>query len=344
MKISVCYIQYNRIFYLLESLKILEKQNYQNIEVVICDDASTDETEALITKLKQDYKFPIIYARNTVNMGYDRNYRRCMELATGKYCIVLGNDDAIIGEHSLANLVAFLEKEQYPDVGFVNYFEFATPNIIVERASQTKVIGSGKDVAIKFYNCFSFVGGLIYRKSIFEKYNTNRYDGSIYSQMYIGTTIVLNGGRLFSIAEPLVGKDIQLDRKIAFSYRDKIEKKWTKIKKVDGGLPSVMNVMINALIDAKQGEKDDYYQIFKKIYVKTYPYWILDYKYNNATPEAIGLIWGLCPVYNKNIIKLHSSDRMLIYFYYAILGFGALIFPSSVFFKYKHQLYAYLKK
>jgi glycosyltransferase involved in cell wall biosynthesis len=297
----------------------------------------------MITELQQTYTFPIIYARSERNLGYDRNYRRSLELATGTYCIVLGNDDTIVGEQAIANLVAFLTKEHYPDVGFVNYFEFASPGLIVKRAAKSGVIGSGKEIAIQYYNCFSFVGGLIYKKSVFEKYNTDQYDGSIYAQMYIGATILLHGGRLFSIAEPLVGKDIQLEQKIAHSYRDKISRKWSKFRKVDGGLPSVMHVIFSAIRDAGVADREDYYIIFKKIYSRTFPYWILDYKYNKALPEAVGLVWGMLPSNNLNFSHLKKWDKVRVYLYYIILGTSALIFPSQLFFKWKHTLYAYLK-
>ena len=127
MKISVCYIQYNRIECLLRSLRLLERQTYDNIEVVISDDASTDNTEQEILLLKQNYRFSLVYSRLTTNCGYDRNYRRCVELASGDYCFVLGNDDAIVGDNSILNLVQFLKRSNYPSIGFTNYFEYSEP-------------------------------------------------------------------------------------------------------------------------------------------------------------------------------------------------------------------------
>jgi glycosyltransferase involved in cell wall biosynthesis len=38
MKISICIPHYNRIEYLLKSLKIIEQQSYKNVEIVISDD------------------------------------------------------------------------------------------------------------------------------------------------------------------------------------------------------------------------------------------------------------------------------------------------------------------
>lgn len=44
MKISICIPQYNRIEYLLKSLRIIEEQTYPNIEISISDDCSSDDT------------------------------------------------------------------------------------------------------------------------------------------------------------------------------------------------------------------------------------------------------------------------------------------------------------
>src|SRR5437763_13060965 len=97
MKISICIPKYNRIDYLLKSLDIIQSQIYSNIEVVISDACSTDSTERDIKALIPSYKFPIVYHRNSVNLGYDANYRKSIELATGDYVIVIGNDDSIYG-------------------------------------------------------------------------------------------------------------------------------------------------------------------------------------------------------------------------------------------------------
>ncbi len=62
MKLSICIPQYNRINYLLESLLIIEDQTYPNIEIVISDDCSTDDTEERIKSLIPRHKYPIIFS------------------------------------------------------------------------------------------------------------------------------------------------------------------------------------------------------------------------------------------------------------------------------------------
>lgn len=344
MKISICIPQYNRIAYLLKSLAIIEKQSYTDIEVVISDDCSADDTESQIAKLIPVYKYPIVYSRNQKNEGFDRNYRKCIELASGDYAFVIGNDDSINSENGIDLLIDFLDANNYPDIGFCNMIEERTDNSLIQRANSTAVLGTGADIGMKYYSCFSFVGGLIYKTSTFRKYNTNKYDGSIYAQMYLGVLMIASGATLFSIRAPLVIKDLTLDGKFRNSYRDRIAKKWSDFRVVDGGLPSVMNVLINALVDAHELSQPRIRHIFKRMYSVTYPHWILDYKENGALPEAIGLVAGMWPLSNHNFNRLNFLNKTAILSLYTISSFGALVTPVAVFKRSKSALYKRFKR
>ncbi len=344
MKISICIPQYNRIEYLLKSLAQIERQTYPDIEISISDDCSSDDTVEKIEALKAHYKYPIVFDRNPVNYGYDRNYRKCIEMGTGDYAFVIGNDDSIEGENSIENLVSFLQSNNLPDLGFCNMIEERTDNSFIQRAQKTAVLGSGPDVALKYYSCFSFVGGLIYKKSTFDRYNTDKYDGSIFSQMYLGVFMVSSGEKLFSIKEPMVLKDILLDGVFRHSYRDRIAKTWKDYKVVDGGLPSVMNVLINGLKDANALTQQRILYIFRRVYLITYPHWILDYKENKAFPAAVGIAVGLNPWKNPNFGLLNIINKLFItvcYSFSTILGF---LTPVALFKSLKHRLYALFKK
>ena len=208
MKVSICFPQYNRIEYLLHSLSIIENQLYQNIEICISDDASTDNTEIEISKIILNYKYPIIYERFEQNHGYDRNYRRCIEISSGDYALVLGNDDSLNGDYAISRLVDFLILNPSADIGFCNMVEEISGNTLIERAKFTCIIGTGPEISLSNYSSFSFVGGLIYKRNTFLKYNTDKYDKSIYAQMYLAVLMIASGCQLFSIKEPLVIKDL----------------------------------------------------------------------------------------------------------------------------------------
>lgn len=343
-KVSICIPQYNRINLLLRSLAIIERQTYPNIEISISDDCSTDNTVDEIGKLISIYKYPIVFDKNEKNLGYDRNYRKCIEMASGDYALVIGNDDSLVNDNDIQVLVNFLKMNNYPDIGFCNLIEERTGGTLIKRAMGSKVIGSGADVALQNYSCFSFVGGLIYKRETFLKYNTAKVDGSIYAQMYLGVHMIANGATLFSIEEAMVLKDMLLDGIFRKSYRDRIAKKWREFRIVDGGLPSVINVLIGALKDSETLTQKRTFHIFQRIYLITFPHWILDYKENGALPEAVGLIIGLNPRKNRNYQLLNTANKILVFLAYLSASILALLTPVFLFRKFKQRLYSFFKR
>lgn len=344
MRLSICIPQYNRIDFLLKNLSILEQQTYSDLEVVVSDDCSTDNTEEAITALVPKYKHKLIYNRFNTNQGYDRNFRKCIELATGDYVIVIGNDDTINPSYDLNTLANFLTSNNYPELGFANFIEESSGNTLIERAKRTDVLGTGYETAMRYYSCFSFVGGLIYKKDYFNRHNSNKHDGSIYAQIYLGCLMTSKGARLFSIKEPVVIKDIVLEQQERNSYRDVIARKWKDYKVETGGLPSVMNVLIDAFRDAGVLTQPRIYAIFKRVYTVTFPFWIVDYKSNGALPAAVGLVQGLMPSRNENTRLLNFTNRAKVWCWYFVSSTAGLLTPVAVFKKLKHWLYNKLKR
>ena len=67
-------------------------QSFTDFELVICDNASSDETENICRELA-DLDNRVKYFRNESNIGAAANFRRVVNLASGKYFKWLGVDD-----------------------------------------------------------------------------------------------------------------------------------------------------------------------------------------------------------------------------------------------------------
>lgn len=83
---------YNGENYLAATLDSLLSQTYQDFEIVICDNASTDRTEVIC----RDYALRdqrIRYYRNPRNLGAAANYNYTFELSSGKYFKWSAHDD-----------------------------------------------------------------------------------------------------------------------------------------------------------------------------------------------------------------------------------------------------------
>jgi len=121
-------------------------------------------------------------------------------------------------------------------------------------------------------------------------------------------------------------------------------KKWKDFKVEDGGLPSVINVVSTAFDDSGLSDKKIKNKIVKDIYTITYPYWILDYKYNGAFVHAVGLAKGLKPNRISVYANLPFFQKINIQLIYYFITFSAMLFPSKLFIQIKPTLYRWIKK
>lgn len=91
---SVLIANYNNGRYLETCLQSIFSQTYPHWEVVIVDDASTDESLTLYEKYAGDARIKIF--RNNVNRGCGAAKRACVQHAAGDVCGFLDADDALL--------------------------------------------------------------------------------------------------------------------------------------------------------------------------------------------------------------------------------------------------------
>lgn len=91
-RVSIGLPVYNGADYLREALDSLLAQTFTDLEVIICDNASTDETE-VICKEYASRDERVRYERQPTNLGAAANYNRCFALARGDYFKWQAHDD-----------------------------------------------------------------------------------------------------------------------------------------------------------------------------------------------------------------------------------------------------------
>ncbi len=91
-KVSIGLPVYNGEKYLPGALRSILRQDYEDFELVLSDNASTDGTEAICREFAA--KDPRVrYSRNETNIGATGNYNRVFELAKGQYFKWASHDD-----------------------------------------------------------------------------------------------------------------------------------------------------------------------------------------------------------------------------------------------------------
>lgn len=90
--VSIAMCTYNGEEYLREQLDSLIHQDYNNLEIQIVDDCSTDLTYQILEQYKSNYPQVNIY-RNKSNLGYRANFEKALSLCNGKYIALCDQDD-----------------------------------------------------------------------------------------------------------------------------------------------------------------------------------------------------------------------------------------------------------
>jgi glycosyltransferase involved in cell wall biosynthesis len=113
IKVSVVITTYNRGYILGDALASVLKQDYANLEILVVDDGSSDNTQEVVEEFKSD---KIRYIRHDRNRGCSAAYNTGISAATGNLIAILDSDDVWKPEY-LEKQVGLLVR--HPDVDLV---------------------------------------------------------------------------------------------------------------------------------------------------------------------------------------------------------------------------------
>ncbi|MHA4808301.1 glycosyltransferase family 2 protein [Flavitalea flava] len=117
--VTVITVTYNSALYVADAIESVLGQSYINIEYIIADDCSTDDTWNIV----QQFNDPRIIAfRNDGNLGEYPNRNKAIEKAKGEYLIFIDGDD-LIYSHGIGFFVDMMEK--FPEAALAvqkNYY------------------------------------------------------------------------------------------------------------------------------------------------------------------------------------------------------------------------------
>ena len=96
--ISVAMTTYNGEKYLKEQIDSILSQSEKDIELIICDDCSTDNTNKILSDYTEKDKRVHVY-KNELNLGYVKNFEKAISLCSGDYIALSDQDDIWLPEH-----------------------------------------------------------------------------------------------------------------------------------------------------------------------------------------------------------------------------------------------------
>lgn len=111
MKINVILITYNHAAYIREALEsILMQEVSADVEIIVADDCSPDNTVGIIKEYEDKTSFKFTYLNHPHNLGYVRNYQQAFKSCSGDFVAIMEGDDYWIKTSHLQYHIDFLEK------------------------------------------------------------------------------------------------------------------------------------------------------------------------------------------------------------------------------------------
>ena len=155
-KISIIIPTYNRCQYLKQLIQSIFNQSYNNIELIVINDNSTDDTDIYMKEVKKENS-KITYIKNKKNKGPSYNRLIGYERAKGTYIIFADDDDYYTDNNFFEKAVRVFEKKEFKDIALVSGN--------VKRLDQGKKIFLDADIGISGH-----INGIEYLSQLQLKY------------------------------------------------------------------------------------------------------------------------------------------------------------------------------
>lgn len=184
MKISIVIPNYNGIKYLKDCIDSIKKQTYLEYEIIIIDNASSDD---LYSWIKNDKS--IIFKRLDQNYGFSRAVNEGIHISKGEYVLLL-NNDTVLESNFLEKIIEYMSLNKNIFAISSKMVQYNNPQLIDDVGDEYTIlgwtlrVGDGKDISQYNFKREVFsacAGAALYRKEVFAE--IGYFDESFFAYM-----------------------------------------------------------------------------------------------------------------------------------------------------------------
>ena len=210
--VSIVVITYNSGKYIFEGLKSIESQTYENIEVIISDDCSTDNTVEIckewINNNKNKFK-RVELIEAIKNTGVAGNLNRGIKASNGEWIKTLSGDDKLL-PNTIQGYVDFINSHPEANICFAMFEFFGKDKEYVSKISKKyealyadirKDLESQRQLILR--KMFIPGPGIMYKKTLWEKVGGFDEKYQFAEEYPFFDKVILGGERIFFIPKKL---------------------------------------------------------------------------------------------------------------------------------------------
>ncbi len=183
INLSFCIATLNRGAFIAATLESIICQATEEVEIVIVDGASTDNTEAVIRQYQE--RFPrLCYYRQNANLGVDHDFAEAVAMAHGAYCWLFSDDDLLKPGAIQAVLDAM--KGQYgliivnAEVRNADLSKLLEPKRLQLSADRIYKPAEKELLLTEISAYLTFIGGVVIKRALWNAREKEKYFGSYF--------------------------------------------------------------------------------------------------------------------------------------------------------------------
>ena len=214
--LSICIPTYNFGKFIGETLESMVCQLTDDVEIVVLDGASTDNTSDIVRQFQANCP-NLKYHRLDKRGGIDRDMAKSVELANGEYCWLFSSDD-IMRQGAIAKMLSQIKHGhglylcQHTNCSFDLKFKGEHPVLRTSEAAEFNLTNESDrrryfELAITTEPFFSFLGVIIIKKSKWDSVPINEmFVGSCWGHAARIFELIPKGLTVKYLAEPLLDR------------------------------------------------------------------------------------------------------------------------------------------
>lgn len=148
MKISILIPTYNRASYLKEAIDSALKQTHKDLEIIISDNCSTDNTSVVVNSYKNLSNVRVY--RNAENLGMVGNWHQMLyEYVRGDFFLILSDDDVLLDPNYIVKAVELIKSDEQIKLVYANgviRYEFEKRDVPLSLPFSQ--VSDGKDILL----------------------------------------------------------------------------------------------------------------------------------------------------------------------------------------------------
>lgn len=175
--VSPCF---NHEKFLRDFFNSIFEQDYGNIQVLICDDCSTDQSWAVLKEIEKEAgaheRIEIKIIRNERNLGVTKTVNKLISMSEGKFIKSLASDDMLASKKSISTMVNFFENNKEADVVVCNGSVIEEEEHYPVLCAEKKIYRDTPDFQMEnlfeklYYENFISASGAMVRRSIYDEF------------------------------------------------------------------------------------------------------------------------------------------------------------------------------